>query len=671
MSWRDLIKEEETPPEGWRRLIKTEEQPAQEQPAQELSLDLPPQSYNPDLPNYEDPNAWREWPRFHEEQKDRSPLEIYGGVYDALGTMLTGAVGEAAGGTLGLARGFHRVFMDDEVDAGTPEAVAMVRDSMDTMSGALTRDTVTEAGQEYLQNVGEFVEPLTRSDQLGPLAAAIPTQPAGVIPGAVSRAGVATAGRVAADGVTDAVGRGVQAVRNSASDTMQDVTDWRTARQAGKAQRSQEAQTRDAQGVLTNRWLGPEMTEVVSDASPEMKSRFADMAERSMTQRYGSKDPITGERIRTKDSGSASPRDVIAEEFEMRAEELAQVGQRYHGQIQEARRAMEAEDANGFRVDTTPLQTEVNDSLKKFGIAVDPKTGELDGKMATIPEKEFELINQAYQRFHRGLNNHGAGQANFGDLEDLTKYLQRTAYQNSRDAGRGGDANEFIKQMSGIVNGQLRRSTDELGIGYGDANDGLSSIITVFNDMNRVIHPDSDINFFDADFNGKAMSDLARQSRGLTNNTRAGINLDETLSLMDDTLSKEGANLTPEARARLNMVDDGQGNFSIETDLRQMAVFAEQLNQLLGDGRVTSFHDLVKSATNGQGGHLANAGYNAIWGNYVGTTADLAKEISGRVRSNRPDKVAGRHDKLVEQRRKFEDYNRDAVLESLNVVLGQ
>lgn len=665
MSWRELIKEDEAPTTGWKGLIKTE--PERPETAAG-SLDLPSQSANPDLPNYEDPDAWREWPTISEPGKERTPLEVYGGVYETLGTMLTGALGAGAGGTLGLARGMHRVFADPEVDMGTPEAIETIRGSMDSMSDALTMQPVTDAGKEYVQNVGEFLDPLSRSDQLGPLAAAIPTQPIVQIPGAMSRAGVATGARMAADGITDAATQGARAVRNSRP--VHAYTDWRTARGAAQAQRSAEAQTRDAQSILSNRWLGGDMTEVLSTASPEMKRRYADMAERAVTRREGAIDPITGERIKTKESGAASPRDVIAEEFEMRAKELATVGQGYHDQIKQARAAMERQDANGFRVDTMPLQAEVNENLKKFGIAVDPVSGELDGSLATIPNKEFELINEAYQRFHRGLNNHGAGQANFGDLEDLKKFLQRTAYQNSRDAGRGGDANEFIKQMSGIVNGQLRRSTDELGIAYGQANDGLSSIITVFNDMNRVIHPDSDINFFDADFDSKAMSDLARQSRGLTNNTRAGINLDETLSLMDDTLTKEGANLAPEVRARLNMVDDGQGNFKIETDLRQMAVFAEQLNQLLGDGKVTSFHDLIKSATNGQGGHLANAGYNAIWGNYVGMTADLAKQ-AGSIRGNNPAKLAKRHDKLAQQRTKFEDYNREAILKSLDVILGQ
>ena len=667
MSWRDLVKEDETPTAGWKSLVKTEE-------GGYVDPTMPSTDLG-DIPGSPGDQV-EAWPAASEPETDRSAWDVFTGAFDAIGSVLSGATTGAVASGAGTIAGMFNSAIDGTW--GTPEGVQTVKDTRDEWGDALTYEPRTEAGQEYLQDLGEIAEPLTRADQLGPLAGAIPTQPIAAVPGALSRAGM----RQGAEGIVEDVQNTPRAIARLpgelagapgelARNIGDDLTDWRTAQQAGRAQRSQEAQTRDAQGVLTNRWLGPEMTEVISDASPEMKKRYADMKERSMTQRYGSIDPITGERIRTKDSGSASPRDVIAEEFEMRAEELAQVGQRYHGQIKEARRAMEAEDANGFRVDTTPLQVEVNDSLKKFGIAVDPKTGELDGSMATIPNKEFELINEAYQRFHRGLNNHGAGQANFGDLEDLKKYLQRTAYQNSRDAGRGGDANEFIKQMSGIVNGQLRRSTDDLDIGYGDANDGLSSIITVFNDMNRVIHPDSDINFFDVDFDGKAMSDLARQSRGLTNNTRAGINLDETLSLMDDTLSREGGNLTPEARARLNMVDDGQGNYTIETDLRQLAVFAEQLNQLLGDGKVTSFHDLIKSATNGQGGHLANAGYNAIWGNYVGTTADLAKEITGRVRSNRPDKVAERHDKLVEQRRKFEDYNRDTVLESLDVVLGQ
>ena len=140
---------------------------------------------------------------------------------------------------------------------------------------------------------------------------------------------------------------------------------------------------------------------------------------------------------------------------------------------------------------------------------------------------------------------------------------------------------------------------------------------------------------------------------------------------MDETLLSEGNNLGPDVMKALNIVDDGAGNLSMGTDLRRMAVFAEQLNQLMGDGKVTSFHDLIKSATNSQGGNLANAAYNTVWGNMVGATADISKEVAAMARKNNPEKLAKRHDELVQQRRKFEDYNREAVLEAIDRILSQ
>jgi hypothetical protein len=243
--------------------------------------------------------------------------------------------------------------------------------------------------------------------------------------------------------------------------------------------------------------------------------------------------------------------------------------------------------------------------------------------------------------------------------------LQRIGYTNSRKQGAGGDANAIIQQLSGQVNGYIRELSPE----YAAANDGLSKVITVFNDMKQSIKPKSEISFTE-DFSKRDMKDLARQSRGLTNNTRSGIDLDETIRLMDDTILSEGNNLGPDVMQALNIVDDGAGNLRMGTDLRQMAVFAEQLNQLMGDGKVTSFHDLIKSATNQQGGNLANAAYNTIWGNMVGATADISKEIAALARKNNPKKLAKRHDELVQERRKFEDYNREAVLQAIDELLA-
>ena len=121
-------------------------------------------------------------PREARPDTDRSIGETFKGYIDALATMGSGFAGELFGGTVGFGEGVIDAVRDGTY--GTQQGVREIRENMDERSQTLQRAPTTEAGQEILQDVGEALEPLTRSDQLGPLAAAIPTQPIGIIPGA-------------------------------------------------------------------------------------------------------------------------------------------------------------------------------------------------------------------------------------------------------------------------------------------------------------------------------------------------------------------------------------------------------------------------------------------------------------------------------------------------------
>lgn len=680
MSWREyLVEEEETSAAagGWRSIVVD----GDERPAEAGYVD-PNISHHStdDIPSGLDVEG--ELPPAQKKEWGHSPLETFMGVMDNIKS-----IGSAPVGMFNAAV--------DMLDQGVGETVGNLSvgdDGLEYTAPAWTRGegkTGVEVGQRFMQTTADNMF-IPDSESAKDVADLIPDElmrmaealPPSVAPGIhAAREGASLARRVndpnapplrplqeTAEAGRDLINNAPDAVtqvgRDMVNRTEDAYTNWQKARGTRKAGEARA----EAEELLINRWLGPEMTEVVANASPEMKRLFAQMAEDAQTQAYGGIDPITGERVKTIASGRVSSRDTIGQQFEERTGQVAELGRTYVAELAEARRAMQESDAGGYKIDTTGLIDSITEMLLKQKITVDRRSGEVDLSSSDIPENEQRVLQGAIQRVLKDLQKGNVSESNFGQLDTLKGLLQNTAFGNSKDSGMSGKAGGLIKRMSGEVNALLRAETDAQSIGYGSANDNLSGVIKVFNDMNKAMGGD-DVDFNTDSFDPRKAREVSRRSRGLTNNTASGINLDETLRDMDGILASAGDSLSPEIRQILNMTKGEDGKWSVNTDMRQLAVFAEMLNQVVPDGKHTSFHDLIKSATSGQGGNLSNAAYNAIWGNYVGTTAELAKSVTGALKKNNPESVGKRHDKLKAQQREFEEYNREAILKALKEVL--
>lgn len=126
-------------------------------------------------------------------KEERTAGDTFLGILETIGTAATGATTGVFGQMLGTAQGLADSFADGSYFEGNaPETVA---NRVNRASSALTYEPKTEAGKEYVQNVGEALEPLA------PLEAAIP-ELAGITryPGAV-----ATTMRRASDATSNAV----------------------------------------------------------------------------------------------------------------------------------------------------------------------------------------------------------------------------------------------------------------------------------------------------------------------------------------------------------------------------------------------------------------------------------------------------------------------------------
>jgi hypothetical protein len=692
MGWEDVLVDEVSPAEGaapavlsWEDVLVDGDEKsveATEQPAEEggyVDPDMPSGDAG-DLPTGLEiegelgPAKKKEW--------GHGPLETFMGVMENITSMASAPVGMFAAAV-------------DMLDQGVGETVGNLsvgNDGLEYTAPAWTRGegkTGVEVGQRAMQTIANNMY-VPDSESARDVADLIPDEamriaealPPSIAPGIhASREGASLARRgmdsnapplrpiqETAEGVRDLVnntpGAVTQVGRDMVNKTEDAYTNWRATKDTEKAVASRA----EAEELLINRWLGPEMTEVVANASPAMKKLFVEMAEDAQTQAYGGIDPITGERIRSIESGRVSSRDTIGRQFEERTGQVADLGKTYLADLAEARRAMQEADAGGYKANTTGLIDSVTEMLLKEKITVDRRTGEIDFSSSEIPVKEREVLAKAVERLYTDLQEGSVSEANFGQLDTLKGFLQKTGYGNSKESGQSGFGTDLIQRMSGQVNDFLRAETEPRGIKYGEANDNLKGVIGVINKMNKAMGGE-DVDFNTENFTPQKAREVSRRSRGLTNNTASGINLDETLRDMDEVLTGAGDKLTPEVRDLLNMTKGEDGKWTINTDMRQLAVFAEMLNQVVPDGKHTSFHDLIKSATSGQGGNLANAAYNAIYGNAVGATAEIGKSITSRFQRNNPESVGKRHDKLKTQQRKFEEYNREEILKALSEVL--
>jgi hypothetical protein len=130
-----------------------------------------------------------------ESGPDTKIEKTFGGWMDAVGSMISGAGGSLVGGTYGFGKGMLRAVGDGTY--GSAEGVGTIRETMDEVTDQFSRDVYTDEGRAAMQSVADVMEPLTRSDQLGPLQALAGVGPQASFPGALSRrAAAATVGDV-------------------------------------------------------------------------------------------------------------------------------------------------------------------------------------------------------------------------------------------------------------------------------------------------------------------------------------------------------------------------------------------------------------------------------------------------------------------------------------------
>lgn len=568
------------------------------------------------------------------EKGERTPSETFMGIMESMATMGTSPLAVpatvigAVDGFVGSVRAGH--------EFGSKEFNDNMRARQEQVVSQAMYQPRTEAGQEYMEAVGETIGPL---EALEPLMPAM----AGMMPNVAraARADAANAGLTRnLDGPTQTekeVGRRVEAARTGGQSLPAGERLSVGAAYAGDV----------APGIaldqpaltVANRFVDDATARMYRDASPETRQEMINMLN-------------VAQSVADKPGVFKMPREVIGDSIAARATMLANVRQRYAGRIKDV-----VSEMGDQSVDTSVLRDSFDDILSKYKIKRNDD-GSFDVNGSRIADKEANaVLKTIYERMDGRLEDG----ATFEQLHVDKQWLQDMANYNPGMTGGSAQLNSAIKEMAGAVNDTLRVDSDGKLNDYAKANDAFASTVRPFEALAKLTG-DKSINFDDP----KQVSELARKSRGLTNNTKQGVDLNYAMEDVEKLIGEavERGMLTPEEIAALAF-DPKEMRF--KSDINEMAHFASSIDALYPNMRPTSMSGILDQSSQSTVDGLLNMGADAMVNNKLGMgrnmkniVEDLMSTQEGRVR-----KAEARRS----ERQVIEDTLRDEVVASLFDIL--
>ncbi len=568
------------------------------------------------------------------EKSDRTPSETFIGIMDSMASMATSPLAVPAT-VIGAVDGFV-----GSVRAGHEFGSKEFRDNMaarqeEVVSQAMYQPR-TEAGQEYMQEIG---------DAIGPLEALEPLMPAmaGMMPN-VARAARADAGGAGVtrnlDGPTKSemeMGRRVEAARTGGQSL---PAGERLSVGAAYADDVAPGIAMDQPALtVANRFVDDATARMYRDASPETRQEMINMLN-------------VAESVADRPGVFKMPREVIGDTIAARSAMLGNVRQRYAGRIQDV-----VSEMGDQKVETGALQGSFDDILGKYKITRnDDGSFNLDGSRIADAE-----ANNALKDIYKRMDGRFENGATFEQLHVDKQWLQDMANYNPGMTGGSAQLNKAIKDMAGAVNDTLRLDGDGNLNDYAKANDAYASTVRPFESIAKLTG-DKNVNFDDP----KQVSELARKSRGLTNNTKQGVDLNYAMEDVGKLIgdAAERGVISPEEIAAIGF---DPKTMTFKSDINEMAHFASSIDALYPNMKPTSMSGILDQSSQSTVDGLLNMGADGMVGNKLGMGRN-AKNIVEDLLSSQETKVRNAEARRAE-RQAIESTLRDEVVASLFDIL--
>ena len=323
---------------------------------------------------------------------------------------------------------------------------------------------------------------------------------------------------------------------------------------------------KDAQ-LLLSRLLPANEMEMIRLASPETRQAMLQMLNQA-------------ESINKNPAIFQMPREQIGSLVSGRAEKLSELLKGFGDDI-----SREVKKSAGESVDLTGVQNRLRYGLNELGVKVvkDPETGveSLDfgsSKVQGVGNSE-EVITNIFNR----INGYGSS-SKFDQLHADKQWLSEQASYSRKETGVSGGVDRLVKGLREGINGSLR----DISEGYATANDKYTAAVNPFRDIAKLTG-DEMANLDDP----KVIAELSRKARGLTNNTKQGVDYQYALQGIEDQILANIESMSPEELARLG-IDPKSATF--RENVKEMAVFASTLDRLYPNMRTTSLQGITENA---------------------------------------------------------------------------
>lgn len=563
------------------------------------------------------------------EGKPRSASEFFFGALEAMGGMASSANAMLAA-PIGFADGYvgslRNAYSDGDGTIsdnlmsvwngprgmGTEAFNSNVKARQDELVGQSMYQPTSEAGQEYLTEIGEALAPVEAIEPLMPAFAQMIGNPVGMAQAVMSgRAGRADAG----------VGRNLDGPTRQEQEIQRRLEATRTGGESlpsgerlsvGSAYVGDDIAPLildDDPAISLNRYVDDEVAKMYRDASPATREQMINMLNVAQSVTPGS-------------GVSKLPRQIVGDTVASRASILNTVRGRYGERI----KSVVADSANE-RVNTAPLQESFDSILSKYSITRSSDgTFNLDGSRIADGDAQ-KVLKEIYDRVGGRLDTQ---EATFGQLHVDKQWLQDKASYGGGESGGKGQINQAIKDMAGAVNDTLRNHSAD----YKNANDAFASTVKPFEAIAKVSGNRKMPNFDDP----SATAELARSSRGLMNNTKGGIEMEYALEdiekLIGDAVGR--GMLTPEEIAA---IDFNPKTMSFNADITQMAHFSSTVDSLFPQLRPGSLQGIMDQNAQTVADNVADIAANAATGGKY-MFMKKAGELMGRGQRNLSEKEA-------------------------------
>ena len=532
------------------------------------------------------------------EKKELSATDIFIGSMETLGAIASGATTGALGGAIGAVDGavgsYINGYRGDEFGSN-------VKARSDELAAQGTYMPRTEAGQQFLQSFGEAMAPLE----------ALPPVVQAAAPGMVSRMASDAVHVGRADAYNAGVGRNLdpdvdlqrrmEAARTGGESL---PSGERLSPSVGAAAADGVAPdiTPDVAAMQLNRFVDPEVAQMYRDASPQTREMMINMLNQAQIAKPGS-------------GVSALPRQVIGNSVGDRASMLAQIRQRYGQRITSI-----VEDNADVQVSTAQLGDDFGSILNRYKITRN-EDGTFNLGKSRISDKEANAaLKGIYERIEPKIAN---GTATFEELHVDKQWLQDMVDYDFGSQGGSAQLNNAIKDMAASVNGLLRKDGNGELTDYAKANDAFASTVEPFKEIKRMAKADD----FDDLSDPRQTSELARKSRGLTNNTAQGVDLSYLLDDIEKLTGEavERGVISPEEIAAIGF---NPKTMKFNTDLNEAAQFASTVDVLFPQLRPTGLQGIMDQTAQSIGDSMADVGMNIATGGKYGALQGVKNYVT-------------------------------------------